>query len=88
MSPYYFKTRQHDFDKLSGDPVTFCHDVNLYTTRKLEWLKTRYSFQGQWKHEGSWEKYVAAEVDHLFGSGVARAPSRRFRTSPACWSRS
>ncbi|MFA5393742.1 MAG: hypothetical protein WC081_04580 [Candidatus Ratteibacteria bacterium] len=72
ISPYYFKSRQHDFDKLSGDSVTFCHDINLYTTRKLEWLKTLYSFRGQWKHEGKWEEFVGNETDHLFGEGVGR----------------
>ncbi|MCC6580586.1 MAG: hypothetical protein IT440_09100 [Phycisphaeraceae bacterium] len=70
ISPYFFKSRQHDFDRLSGDPVTFGHDVNLYTTRKLEWLKSLYSFHGQWKHDTDWETFVRAEMDHLFGKGV------------------
>ena len=73
ISPYYFKAREHDFDKLSGDSVTFCHDINIFTTRKLEWLKTLHSFRGQWKHEGTWEDYVGKETDHLFGSGVGKS---------------
>ena len=72
ISPYYFKSREHDFDKLTGDPVTLGHDINLYTTRKLEWLKTLYSFRGQWKHDETWEAFVRNEGDHLFGAGVGK----------------